>query len=85
MPGVLVDGKYEIIAEIGEGGMGFVYEAFHHFLGKRVAIKLLRAGLDSVELCQRFEHEARVAANCDRRTWRACSTSGSRTTARTTW
>lgn len=62
VPGVLVDGKYEIIAEIGEGGMGFVYEAFHHFLGKRVAIKLLRAGLDSVELCQRFEHEARVAA-----------------------
>lgn len=34
-------GRYEIVAELGNGGMGVVYAAKHAFLDGRVAIKLL--------------------------------------------
>jgi serine/threonine protein kinase len=36
-------GRYELIAKIGEGGMGAVYKAVHLNLGKTVAIKMLAA------------------------------------------
>jgi serine/threonine protein kinase len=61
--GSVIDGRYEVLALIGEGGMGVVYEVRHVLLGRRFALKALRKQLtvDS-ELSSRFIQEARTAA-----------------------
>ncbi len=62
-PGDIVDGKYELVREIGKGGMGVVYEAIHTRLRQRVALKfLLPADLEDLEALARFEREARASA-----------------------
>lgn len=43
-PGEVVAGRFEIIRDIGEGGMGVVYEAFDRKLNWRVAIKSAKPG-----------------------------------------
>ena len=56
-------GDYELIREIGRGGMGVVYEARQISLDRRVALKVLpfAAMLDQRQIV-RFETEARAAA-----------------------
>src|SRR6478736_2781402 len=56
-------GQYEIIRELGRGGMGVVYLARDTWLGRRVALKLLQTA--SPELTRRFIVEARATANCN--------------------
>ncbi|MCC6995667.1 MAG: serine/threonine protein kinase [Deltaproteobacteria bacterium] len=56
-------GSWKILREIGEGGMGVVYLAEHTLIGRKAAIKLLRAELSSSkDIVGRFFNEARATA-----------------------
>ena len=61
--GTLLDGKYELVRLIGEGGMGAVYEATHKLIGRRLAVKFLHAFYAAnAEVITRFQREAQAAA-----------------------
>ncbi|MCA9280402.1 MAG: protein kinase, partial [Phycisphaerales bacterium] len=55
-----VIGGYRVVRRLGHGGMGIVYEAEQSNPRRRVAIKVVRAGLNSAHTRRRFEHEAHV-------------------------
>jgi eukaryotic-like serine/threonine-protein kinase len=55
-------GEYVVTGRLGEGGMATVYSGHHPVIGKRVAIKVIRAELcRSIEAVDRFVQEARAA------------------------
>jgi len=57
-------GQYQIIAELGRGGMGEVYRAHDARLGRDAAIKILpEAFLTDADRVARFEREARTLAS----------------------
>src|SRR6185369_11583952 len=60
-------GAYEVIREIGRGGMGTVYLAARadQEFQKRVAIKLVTAGFDHESITQRFRNERQILAGLD--------------------
>ncbi len=56
-------GSYELLAEIGHGGMGVVYKARQAGLDRLVAVKMILAShIASPEYVRRFQEEARAAA-----------------------
>jgi len=61
LPGGSRLGPYRIERVLGEGGMGFVYEATHEALKRRTAIKMLRPELAKIEqIVTRFLNEAKA-------------------------
>jgi serine/threonine protein kinase len=62
-PSALALGGYQLVRELGRGGMGIVYEAVEPQLGRHVALKVLpsQAFLDT-RLKERFRREAQAAA-----------------------
>ena len=59
-------GRYEIVNEIGRGGMATVYRAFDPLVKRDVAIKLLpREFMHNTDFRARFEQEARIIATLE--------------------
>ncbi|MCI0458214.1 MAG: hypothetical protein L0Z62_14715 [Gemmataceae bacterium] len=57
-PGVALAGRYQLVELIGEGGMGTVWMAQQTEPVKQlVAVKLIKAGMDSKQVLARFEAE----------------------------
>lgn len=62
--GTTVDGRYEVIEVLGEGGTGRIYKVRHAVLDRLFAMKILRADLaGDVELAARFIQEAKATAS----------------------
>jgi serine/threonine protein kinase/Tfp pilus assembly protein PilF len=60
--GTLFAGRYEIIEELGKGGMGKVYKALDNEIQVEVAIKLLKPEIASDEkIIERFRNELKIA------------------------
>jgi serine/threonine protein kinase len=54
-------GSYRILRLIGQGGMGEVYEAIHHYIERRAAVKVLHSDLSlNPQFAGRFLNEARA-------------------------
>jgi len=56
-------GDYEIISLIGSGGMGEVYLAEDEQLHRKVALKLVRRGMDSDDIIRHFKREEHLLAS----------------------
>jgi serine/threonine protein kinase len=64
-PGMVI-GPYKLLEQIGEGGMGTVWMAQQTEPVKRlVALKLIKAGMDSKQIIARFEAERQALALMD--------------------
>ena len=60
--GQILDGRYEVLAPIAEGGMGAVYRARRILLGDEVAIKVILADMEGPAPLERFVRESRACA-----------------------
>ena len=61
--GKLLDNRYEILEQIGMGGMARVFRALDHRLNRQVAVKVLRDDLaEDAELRRRFHEESQAVA-----------------------
>jgi WD40 repeat protein len=59
-------GPYKLLQKLGEGGMGSVYVAEQeHPVTRRVAVKIIKAGMDSAQVIARFEQERQALALMD--------------------
>ena len=64
--GTVIAGKYKLLQEVGEGGMGSVFMADQlHPVKRRVAVKVIKAGMDSARVLARFEAERQALALMD--------------------
>ena len=58
-------GGYQLVSRIGSGGMGEVWKARHHLIGRQAAVKLIRPEVfsgDVLAALRRFEREASATA-----------------------
>src|SRR4051812_26405738 len=67
MEGTFIDGKYEVLRQLGQGGMGAVYQARHRATGRMVAVKVIvpAALASGAGIVARFEREARASGSID--------------------
>src|SRR5262245_4731219 len=64
-PGAMI-GPYKILQEIGEGGFGFVYMAQQTApIKRKVALKIVKPGMDTRQVIGRFEAERQALAMMD--------------------
>ena len=64
--GAMRCGPYILVDEVGEGGFGEVFAAVRDdAAARRVAVKILKRGLDTREVLRRFEMEQRALARID--------------------
>ena len=62
--GKIIGNRYEILEEVGLGGMATVYKAKDHVLNRLVAVKVLKDEFTTdTEFIKRFNTEAQAAAS----------------------
>ncbi len=61
-PGVVFEGKYRIVRELGRGGFGMVYLAYQQKMDRHVAIKVLKSGAGDLHHSakERFLREVKI-------------------------
>jgi tetratricopeptide (TPR) repeat protein len=65
-PGMILAGRFKLLQQIGEGGMGTVWMAEQtEPVQRKVAVKIIKAGLDKREVLARFEAERQALALMD--------------------
>ena len=65
-PGIVIAGRYTLQQKLGEGGMGEVWVAKQtEPVKRRVALKLIKTGIDSRAVLARFEQERQALAMMD--------------------
>ena len=65
-------GPYRLLKQLGEGGFGVVFLAEQqHPMKRKVAIKIIKPGMDSRSVIARFESERQVLAIMDHPKYRA--------------
>jgi serine/threonine protein kinase len=65
LPGTVI-GPYKLMEQIGEGGMGVVYVAAQHQpVRRKVALKIIKPGMDTKQVIARFEAERQALAMMD--------------------
>ena len=60
--GSVIAKRYEVVREIGKGGMGTIYEVRNTRLGRSFALKTLSSGAQEGEVLARFRREAEIVA-----------------------
>ncbi len=64
--GAVISGHYKLVQKIGEGGMGEVWVAKQSEpIKRKVALKLIKTGMDSKAVLARFEQERQALALMD--------------------
>ena len=64
-PGTII-GRYKLLEQIGEGGFGVVYMAEQlEPVVRRVALKIIKLGMDTKQVIARFEAERQALASMD--------------------
>jgi serine/threonine protein kinase/Flp pilus assembly protein TadD len=64
-PGTII-GPYKLLEQIGEGGMGLVFVAEQERpVRRRIALKIIKPGMDSLQVVARFEAERQALAMMD--------------------
>ncbi len=65
-PGTLIAGRYKLLQNIGEGGMGSVWLTEQKEpVRRKVAVKLIKAGMDTRQVLARFDAERQALAVMD--------------------
>lgn len=63
LSGLVLSNRYKLTLPLGEGSMGWVYQALHLALQKNVAVKIMKpSGRDMGQRVARFEREAKAAS-----------------------
>ena len=67
-PETIIDGRFEVVSVLGEGGMGIVYSVRHAEMERTVALKMLRASLaHEPDKIARFRNEAKALSSLNHR------------------
>ena len=61
----MIAGRYEIVKQLGAGGMGAVYQARQLSMDRMVALKLIHPHIANEEVARRFHREMKATSKIE--------------------